>query len=115
MDKIFPDFFEADLYTFNGVKFKMPAVAMGIDDPLIVEIVAECSLSASNPGMLTAQVWAREPNSVTSGFITSVQVPTKENESLGDQGERLFHALNESQDFCETLVSFIQMLIRRRK
>lgn len=72
MDKIFPDFFKADLYTFNGVKFRLPATAMGIDDPLIVEIVAECSQSASNPGILTAQAWAREPNSVTSGFITSV-------------------------------------------
>ncbi len=115
MDRIFPDFFEADLSTFSGFKFKLPATAMGIDDPMIIEIVAECGQSASNPEMLTAQAWAREPNGVTSGFISSVRVPAKENESCDDQGERLFRALNESQDFCETLVSFIQMLIRRRK
>lgn len=115
MGKMFPDFFEADLYTFSGFKFKLPAAAMGIDDPLIMEIVVECSQNTSNPGMLTAQAWAREPNSVTSGFIASVQVPIKENEPLSDQGERLFQALNESQDFCETLISFIQMLIRHRK
>lgn len=115
MDTIFPDFVEVDLSTFNGFKFKLPAAAMGIDDPLIVEVVAEYGQSASNPEMLTAQAWAREPNGVTSGFITSVQVPAKKNESLDDQGERLFRALNESQEFHETLVSFIHMLIKHRK
>lgn len=114
METIFPDFVEVDLSTFIGLKFKLPATAMGIDDPLVVEIVAECGQSASNPEMLIAQAWAREVNATTCGFITSVQVSAKPNESIDDQAERLFHALNESQNFHETLTSFIHLLIKHR-
>jgi len=88
---------------------------MGIDDPMIVEIVAEYGQSASNPEMLAAQAWAKELHGVTSGFITSVQVPMKPNESLSNQAERLFRALNESQNFHDNLVRYIHFLMERRK
>ncbi|WP_299967135.1 hypothetical protein [uncultured Oscillibacter sp.] len=115
MDTPFPDYVQVDFSLFNGFKFKLPAVAMGIDDPMIVEIAAEFGESATEPGMLLAQAWAREQNSATSGFITSVYVPAKVNESPAEQGERLFRALNESQDFTETLTRFIHLMINSRR
>ena len=51
MDAFFPDFVEVGLSIFSGFKFKLPVTAMGIDDPMIVEIVAEYGQSASNPEM----------------------------------------------------------------
>ena len=40
MDTPFPDYVQVGFSLFNGFKFKLPAVAMGIDDPMIVEIAA---------------------------------------------------------------------------
>ena len=115
MDTPFPDYVQVGFSLFNGFKFKLPAVAMGIDDSMIVEIAAEFGESAAKPGMLLAQIWAREQNSVTSGFITSVYVPAKANESPAEQGERLFRALNESPDFSETLTRFIRLMINNQR
>lgn len=115
MDAFFPDYVHIDFTLFNGFKFKLPAVAMGIDDPMIIEVAAEFGESSAEPGMLLAQAWAREPNGVTSGYISSVRVPAKANESPAEQGERLFRALNESQDFTETLTKFIHLLIKNRR
>lgn len=115
MDTPFPDYVQVDFSLFNGFKFKLPAVAMGIDDPMTVEIAAEFGESAAKPGMLLAQIWAREQNGVTSGFITSVYVPAKANESPAEQGELLFRALNESPDFSETLTRFIRLMINNQR
>ncbi len=115
MEPFFPDFVQVDFSVFNCFKFRLPAVAMGINDPMIVEVVAEYGESSTAQGTLVASVWAREPKGVISGFISNVEIPSKPGESSDTQAERLFRALNEDDMFVEQLTQFIRILIKNRK
>ena len=115
MEPFFPDFVQVDFSVFNCFKFRLPATAMGINDPMIVEVVVEYGERAATQSALAACAWAREPQGVISGFISNMEIPAKANEPSDAQAERLFHALNEDDVFIKQLTQFIKILIKNRK
>jgi len=115
MDTFFPNCVQVDFQVFNSFSFRLPVTAFGIASSMMMEVVGEFGLDADAQKKVIANIWARETGGVTSGFMGTVKVPTKENESPDKQAERLFKKLNQDDDLLQNLTRFAELLIKYKQ
>ncbi len=94
--------------------FKLPAAALRIDDPMVVEISVDYG-EDTRRNELAGNVWARQENGKTMEFLMSVYLPVRPDETPQEQVGRIFSALNGNERFRTALSSFISERLKCQK
>jgi len=102
-----PDFFETQLRSISYFTFLLSANAIGVDDPMILEISVDYGKGRSQE-QLIANVWARKKDSGIKVFIISIDVPNKRGNDVQD--ELIFKQLNRNEFFVHELKKYVNFL-----
>lgn len=95
-----------DILLSSCFSFKLPAAALQIDDPMIVEILVDYGENAAR-GELTANVWVRQENGKTMDHLVSMYLPMVDGETAQEQVSRIFAVLNGNRTFVKMLSNFV--------
>lgn len=103
MEQYLASFAELNVQEISYIRFMLPELDFGRSD---IEITSDYGKSASLPGTVVANVWARIGDSAIKGFICSVQVPEADIEQNGC--EEIVMALNKSEEFRKRLAAYLR-------
>lgn len=103
----FPNTVMTEISMLNCFAFSLPATALQIDSPMMVEISVEFGVNAADQNELTANIWARQERGKTIRFLMSIHLPTKQGEAPREQARRFFAALSGNQAFTAKLFDFV--------
>lgn len=109
----YPNAVVTEVFMSSCFSYKLPATALQIDDPMIVEISVDFGENA-NRSELTANVWVRQENGRTMEFLLSMRLPLKQGETSSEQVNRIFEALNGNKRFIAMLSNFISERLKCR-
>lgn len=103
----FPNAVDAEICMLSSFSFRLPATALQINSPMIVDIIVEYGESSENQQELFGNVWVRWEGGLTTNFIMTVHLPTQQGETPKEQVNRIFSALNDNDEFKVKLLDFI--------
>ena len=102
----YPDAVMTEILMSSCFSFKLPATALHIDNPMVMEISVDFGENA-NRNELTANVWVRQENGKTMEFLVSMYLPITPDETPQEQVNRIFAALTGSNSFVTMLSDFV--------
>ena len=96
------DLIALDVDTIDFFRFMIPASAVGSSHKVMVQVCVEYGDSIDSPEKIAASVWAAIYGQQIRGFIMDILVP-----KTRDPQDEIITALNQSDEFAETLNRFV--------
>ncbi len=103
----FPNGMDTEICMLSSFSFRLPATALQIDSPMILDIIVEYGENPADRSELAGNAWVRPEGGLTTSFLMAVHLPAKQNESQEEQVNHIFGALNENDEFKVKLFDFI--------
>ena len=107
----YPNTVMTEILISSCFSFKLPATALRIDDPMVVEISVDFGENAER-NELTANVWVRRENGKTMEFLVSMYLPFIQGETPQEQVNRIFVVLTGNKEFAAMLSNFVLERLR---
>lgn len=104
----FPNEMDTELCMLSSFSFRLPATALQINSPMIVDVIVEYGENPADRSELAGNAWVRLEGGLTTSFLMAVHLPAKQNESQEEQVNRIFGALNDNNEFKALLFRFVK-------
>lgn len=104
----FPNEVDTEISMLSSFSFRLPATALQIDSPMIVDVLVEYGENSADRDELAGNVWVRQEGGLTVSYLMSVHMPAGDAKTPKEQVNRIFSALNENDEFKALLFHFVK-------
>lgn len=98
---------DIEISMLSSFSFRLPATALQIDSPMIVDVLVEYGENSAARDELAGNVWVRQEGGLTVSYLMSVHLPAGDAKTPKEQVNRIFSALNNNDEFKVKLFDFI--------
>lgn len=104
----FPNEIDTEISMLSSFSFRLPATALQINSPMIVDVLVEYGENNANRDELASNVWVRGEGGRTVTYLMSVHMPAGDAKTPKEQVNRIFGALNNNDEFKSLLFHFVK-------